>query len=180
MAKHRGQKLNANFFCTKFFGNPSGHGRPRRKSWTSAPKSGFSCGPGDGKNFLTPGHPGVRVGNVRRKFGPKSLCLCCFFFPEKRSPGVGSPKYAADDLVSSATYSLASGLVTLFGKRQRSPHMTLREKRYLTRAWPPPQLSLGVSKGGFSFPCLFGFPCIFPFQGIPCDSERFSRLCQGF
>ena len=24
-----------------------------------------------------PRHPGVRVRNVRRKFGPKSLCLCC-------------------------------------------------------------------------------------------------------
>ena len=35
-----------------------------------------------GRNFLTPGHPGVRVKNVRRKSGPKSLCLCCFFFPD--------------------------------------------------------------------------------------------------
>ena len=25
----RGQKIDANFFCTKFFNNPSGHGRPR-------------------------------------------------------------------------------------------------------------------------------------------------------
>ena len=75
---YRAQKSNANFFCTKFFENPSGHGRPRQKSWTSAPKTGFSCGPVVGRNFLTPGHPGVRVGNVRRKFGPKSLCLCCF------------------------------------------------------------------------------------------------------
>ena len=33
----RGKKINANFFCTKFLNNPSGHGRPRRKSWTSAP-----------------------------------------------------------------------------------------------------------------------------------------------
>ena len=31
---------------------------------------------------MTPGHPGVRVRNVREKSGPKSLCLCCFFFPE--------------------------------------------------------------------------------------------------
>ena len=29
-----------------------------------------------------PGHPGVRVRNVRGKFGPKSLCLCGFFFPD--------------------------------------------------------------------------------------------------
>ena len=74
----RGQKINANFVCTKFFDNPSGHGHPRRKSWTSAPKSAFSCGPGGGRNFLTPGHPGVRVRNVRGKSGPESLCLCCF------------------------------------------------------------------------------------------------------
>ena len=78
----RGRKINANFFGTKFFNNPSGHGRPRRKSWTSTPKSAFSCGPVVGRNFLTPGHSGIRVKNVRGKSGPKSLCLCCFFFPE--------------------------------------------------------------------------------------------------
>ena len=64
-AKHaciRGQKINANLFCTKFFDNPSGHGRPRRQSWTSAPKSAFSCGPVVGRNFLTPGHTGVSSG----------------------------------------------------------------------------------------------------------------------
>ena len=31
-----------------------------------------------GRNFLTPGHPGVRLRNVRGKSGPKRLCLCCF------------------------------------------------------------------------------------------------------
>ena len=72
------------FFCTKFFENPSGHGRPRRKSWTSAPKSAFfSAAPVMGRNFLTQGRPGVRVRNVRRKSGPKSLGLCCFFFPDR-------------------------------------------------------------------------------------------------
>ena len=40
----------------------------------------FSAAPVVGRNFLTPGHPGVRVGNVRAKSGPKSLCLCFFFF----------------------------------------------------------------------------------------------------
>ena len=34
------------------------------------------------RKSLTPGHPSVRVRNVHRKFGPKSLCLCCFFFPD--------------------------------------------------------------------------------------------------
>ena len=54
----RGQKINANFFCTKFFKNPSGHGRPRQKSWTSAPKSAFFCGPGDGEKLFDPGSSG--------------------------------------------------------------------------------------------------------------------------
>ena len=43
----------------------------------------FPAAPVVGRNFLTPGHSGVRVRNVRRKSGPKSLCLCCFFFPDK-------------------------------------------------------------------------------------------------
>ena len=85
----RGQKNNANLFCIKLLDNPSGHGRPRRKSWMSAPNSAFSCGPGGvvvGRNFLTPGHPGVRVRNVRGKSGPKSLCLClCCFFSNCKS-----------------------------------------------------------------------------------------------
>ena len=51
------------------------HGRPHQKVR-------FSAAPVVGRNFLTPGHPGVRVGNVRAKSGPKSLCLCCFFFLE--------------------------------------------------------------------------------------------------
>ena len=44
----------------------------------------FPAAPVVGRNFLTPGHPGVRVRNVRAKSGPKSLCLCCFFFPDFR------------------------------------------------------------------------------------------------
>ena len=39
----------------------------------------FPAAPVVGRNFLTAGHPGVRVGNVRGKSGPKSLCLCVFF-----------------------------------------------------------------------------------------------------
>ena len=42
----------------------------------------FSAAPVVGRNFLTLGHPGVRVRNVRGKSGPKSLCLCCFFVPD--------------------------------------------------------------------------------------------------
>ena len=42
----------------------------------------FSAAPVMGRNFLTQGRPSVRVRNVRGKSGPKSLCLCCFFFPD--------------------------------------------------------------------------------------------------
>ena len=31
-----------------------GGGRPRRKSWTSAPESAFSCGPGGGEKLFDP------------------------------------------------------------------------------------------------------------------------------
>ena len=50
-------------------------GRPRQKVR-------FPAAPVVGRSFLTPGHPGVRVRDVRGKSGAKSLCLCCFFFPE--------------------------------------------------------------------------------------------------
>ena len=69
----RGQKINANFFCANFFENPSGHGRPRQKLWTSTPEVFFLAVLPMGRNFLTPRHPGVRVRNVRGKSGPKSL-----------------------------------------------------------------------------------------------------------
>ena len=38
-----------------------------------------------GRDFSTPGHPGVRVGNVRRKFGPKVYVYVAFSFPDKRN-----------------------------------------------------------------------------------------------
>ena len=50
----QGAKKSTQTFCTKFFNDPSGHGRPRRKSWTSAPKSAFSCGPGGGEKLFDP------------------------------------------------------------------------------------------------------------------------------
>ena len=51
-------------------------GRPHQKMR-------FPATPVVGRNFLTPGHSGVRVRNVRGNSGPKSLCLCCFFFPDR-------------------------------------------------------------------------------------------------
>ena len=77
MRMYRGQKNNANFFLYKVFRQPFG-------SWTSEnrgrlhQKMRFPAAPVVERNFLTPGHPGVRVRNVHGKSGPKSLCLCCF------------------------------------------------------------------------------------------------------
>ena len=82
MLVFRGQKINANFFVQSFSTTlrvmdvrAENRGRPHQKVR-------FPAAPVVGRNFLTPGHSGVRVRNVRRKSGPKSLCLCCFFFPE--------------------------------------------------------------------------------------------------
>ena len=64
-------------------------GRPHQKVRFPAP-------PVVGRNFLTPGHPGVRVRNVRGKSGPKSLCLCCFFAFLSYSCTWKIAKYSAD------------------------------------------------------------------------------------
>ena len=79
---NRGQKINANFFCTKFLDNPSGHGRPRRKSWTSAPKSAFSCGPGGGEKLFDPGASGCKGQECPREIRTKKFMFMLFFFPD--------------------------------------------------------------------------------------------------
>ena len=77
----RGRKINANFFCTKFFDNPSGHGRPRRKSWTSAPKSAFSCGPGGGEKHFDPWASGRKGQECPREIRTKKFMFMLFFVP---------------------------------------------------------------------------------------------------
>ena len=77
----RGQKINANFFCTKFFENASGHGRPRRKSWTSAPKSAFFCGAGDGEKLFDPGSSGRKGQECPREIQTKKFMFMLFFLP---------------------------------------------------------------------------------------------------
>ena len=57
-------------------------GRPQREVR-------FSAAPVMRRNFLTQGRPGVRVRSVRGKSGPKSLCLCCLFFPDNQEPRKG-------------------------------------------------------------------------------------------
>ena len=78
---YRGQKINANFFCTKFFKNPSGQGRPRQKSWTSAPKSAFFCGPGDGEKLFDPGSSGRKGQECPREIRTKKFMFMLFFLP---------------------------------------------------------------------------------------------------
>ena len=77
----RGQKINANFFCTKFFENPSGHERPRRKSWTSAPKSVFSCGSGDGEKLFDPWASGRKGQEYPQKIWTKKFMFMLYFLP---------------------------------------------------------------------------------------------------
>ena len=68
-----------------FFDNPSGHGHPRRRSWTSAPKLRSLAAPLIGRNLLTPGHPGLWVTDVHDKSGPNNECLikhCLCYSPD--------------------------------------------------------------------------------------------------
>ena len=72
----RRQKINANFFCTKFDKNPSGQGRPHQKSWTSAPKSMFSCSPGE--KLFEPWASGRKGREYPWKIRPEKLMFISF------------------------------------------------------------------------------------------------------
>ena len=74
----QGPKDQLKLFLYKVFQEPFG-------SWTSAPKivdvRTQKCvfqRPDDGEKLFDPGHPRMRVRNVRAKSGPKTVCLCCF------------------------------------------------------------------------------------------------------
>ena len=147
--------MNANFFCTKFFDNPLAHGRLRRKSWTSVPKSAFSCGPGGGEKLFDAWASGVRVRNVRRQSGPKSLCLCCFFFPEvclarSIAPQVCAPGGKASDKVGRVT-------------RHPKPQSTRYQKRpdvhkivlSIKLRFPPPPKKVSILRIFYSFVQFF-------------------------
>ena len=68
------QKIKANSFCTKFVENPSGHGPPCRKSWTSAPK--VRCGPNDGEKSFDPEASKRKGQECPRKSETKKLRSC--------------------------------------------------------------------------------------------------------
>ena len=90
IAPNRGRKINANFFGTKFFDNPSGHGRPRRKSWTSAPKSAFSCGPSGGEKLFDPWASGRKGQECPREIRTKKFMFMLFFLPRPKPLGAGA------------------------------------------------------------------------------------------
>ena len=66
----------------KVFENPSGHGRPRRKSWTSAPSSGFPCGPVKERNFLTPRAFGWKGQECPQEIRAKKFIFMLLFFAD--------------------------------------------------------------------------------------------------
>ena len=95
----RGQKINANFFCIKFFDNPSGHGRPRRKSWTSAPKSAFSCGPDGGEKLFDLGASGHKGQERPREIRTKKSVFMLLFLPSLTFSGIcGSEDLCGKDI----------------------------------------------------------------------------------
>ena len=67
--------------CTNFFHNPSGHGRLRRKSWMSAPKSAFSCGPSGGEKLFVPWASGRKGQECPREIRTKKFMFVLFFLP---------------------------------------------------------------------------------------------------
>ena len=79
--KLEAKKINANFFCTKFFNNPSGHARQRRKSWTSAPRSVFFCGPGDGEKLFDPRASGRKGQERPQEIRTEKFMFMLFFLP---------------------------------------------------------------------------------------------------
>ena len=69
-------------FCTNLLSTPSGPGRLRRKSRTSAPKSAFSCGPGGGEKLFDPWAFGRKGQECPRDFRAKKFMFMLFFFPD--------------------------------------------------------------------------------------------------
>ena len=74
----RGRKINVNFFCTKLLRtlrvmdvHAENRGRPHQKVR-------FSAALMMGRNFLSQGHPGVRVRNVHEN--SDQMCMFMLFF----------------------------------------------------------------------------------------------------
>ena len=77
-----GAEKSTQTFFVQFFDNPSGHGRPRRKSWTSAPESAFSCGQRwRGETFWPLGIPGRKGQECPREIRTKKAYVYAVFSP---------------------------------------------------------------------------------------------------
>ena len=68
-------------FLYKFFDDPSGHGRPHQRSWTSAPENAFSCGTGGGDKLFDPWASGHKGQECPRELRTEKLMFV--FFPLK-------------------------------------------------------------------------------------------------
>ena len=68
-------------FLPEFFDNPSDHGRPHRKSWMSAPKSAFSCGPGGGEKLFGTWPSGRKGQECPWEIRSKKFMFMLFFLP---------------------------------------------------------------------------------------------------
>ena len=55
--------------------------RPRRKSWTPAPKSAFPCGPGGGEKLLDPWASGRKGQECLREIRINKFVFMLFFLP---------------------------------------------------------------------------------------------------
>ena len=75
------KKSTQTFFVLSFSTTPSGHGRPGRKSWTSAPKSAFSCGPGGVEKFFVPWASGCKGQECPREIRTKKFMFMLLFLP---------------------------------------------------------------------------------------------------
>ena len=75
-----GPKSSPKCFVQHFFENPSGHAR-RRISWTSAPESAFSCGPGDGEKLLDPWSSGRKGQECPREIQTEKSMFRLLFLP---------------------------------------------------------------------------------------------------
>ena len=71
------------FFLYKVFENPSEHGRPRRKSWTSAPKSAFFCGLKDGEKLFDPRASWGKGQECPQEIRTEKFMFMLFLFPDR-------------------------------------------------------------------------------------------------
>ena len=73
------KKSTQTFFVQSFLSTLRVMGRPRRKSWTSAAKSAFSCGPAGGEKLFDPAASGRKGQECPREIRTKKFMFMLFF-----------------------------------------------------------------------------------------------------